>query len=257
MPDTAPTGPDDRPDDALWSRALDGDSDAFEEAVAPYQELLLRDARRKVNRSRRSGALERDDLTPEELVGETLLRAHRHRARFQNQKLSFRGWLLGLQYRMLQLLTRQEQRYHRQKAVSLDENLPPDERTNAVEEEFYEFNLPYDYETYGDIVPGSQPDDVIIYAGDEDRKRLTEDEIRYLDEADLDPSTRTVIEFHDEFELTLPEIAQIMDSSLKDAAEAVEQARVNLRQRIGSTDADDIRRDRRTDSYTGDTLPDA
>ena len=63
------------PPDA-WTRALTGDRDAFDEAIAPYQDTLLAAARRQVDVQRRIRRLSADGLTPEELVGETLVRAY-------------------------------------------------------------------------------------------------------------------------------------------------------------------------------------
>ena len=61
---------------------------------------------------------------------------------------------------------------------------------------------------------------------------------------------------HDEFEVSLPEVAQILDASLKDTAAAMNLAREGLLTRLGSTD-DAHDDDPAIDSYTGDPLPDA
>ena len=90
-----------------------------------------------------------------------------------------------------------------------------------------------------------------------------------LAEADLSPSDRAALAdaafeadvrqgviLHDEFAVSLPEVAQILDASLKDTAAHLGLAREGLRARIGSVD-DAHDDDPAVDSYTGDPLPDA
>lgn len=233
-----------------WRRALSGDRDAFEEALAPYQDDLRESAGRLLD-------VERDpvdgtptdeapvDITPEELVGETLLRAWERRHYFDGDRMSFWAWLLGLQSRSLDRYARREARYAQRKAISLDEELPTSEAHDAVEEQFYEFRQPFDVDTYEEIFAGTS-------AADEPQ----------LDEADLDrlgvaeADARRAAVLYDEFELSLPEVAQIVDASLKDTAALMNLAREGLRPRLGST-ADAHDDDPERDSYTGDPLPDA
>lgn len=264
----------DIPSPDAWRRALTGDRDAFEEAVAPHQERLMRAARRLLDVRRDETGLADDadpmdtrniatgdtarsaaDLTPEELVGETLVQAYERRASFDPEQMGFRAWLLGLQTRSLARFTRQESLYAQRKAISLDEEVPTDaEGLNAVGEQFYEFRQPFDVTTYEDIIAGSTPRDVELPEGAEDR--LSEDELAAIADADLGETARHALLLHDEFEVSLPEVAQILDTSLKEMAEEINLARANLRTRIGSTeDLSDA--DRKTDSYTGDPLPDA
>ena len=232
----------------LWRRALDGDRDAFEEALAPHRDTLLDAAQRKLSARIATGELRERVLTPEELAGETLLRAFDHRARYEPEQMSMRAWLLGIQYRTLNRLVRDERRYDTQKAISLDAPVPARDEEDAVEQDFYEFYQPFDVTTYEEMIPGSRPADVEIDAS----RSLTPDERAYLDAGGLSPEQRHLVEFHDEFELSLPEIAQIMEYSLQDTAEALGEARVHLRQYIGSTDA--VAEDEPIDSYTGEPI---
>lgn len=246
------------PDDALWQRALSGDRDAFEEAVAPLQDDLLRFARRQVNLQRRLGQLTPDDLTPEELAGEGLVAAYDRRDRFDPAQMRFHAWLFGLQHRALARILRQEARYAAQGGVSLNEEVPQnDETQDAVEEDFYEFRQPFDVTTYESLIAGSAPDDVEITldGGRHSLERLTAAERAFIAREDvgLASEPRQAILFHDEFALTLPEVAQILDYSLKDTAEALNLARTTLREQIGSAedppdDGDDV------DSYTGEPV---
>jgi hypothetical protein len=71
-------------------------------------------------------------------------------------------------------------------------------------------------------------------------------------EGRLAEHARHVALFHDEFELTLPEVAQIMNYSLQDTAESLNLARANVRERVGSTE--DLAPDDHIDSYTGEPI---
>ena len=254
-----------------WRRALTGDRDAFTEATAPHQETLLAAARRQVEVQRASGLLSADDLTPEELAGETLVRAFDGRAGYDADQMSLRAWLLGLQIRTLARLTRQEAAYDARRAISLDEVVPTGEDQDAVEEAFYEFREPFDVLTYGDLVPGAIAADAS--AVEQGTSTLTDDDDNpdgptdgrgdspvgaLTDDPDADRRARAhqAALLHDEFDLSLAEVARIFDESLKDTAENVNAARAGFRERFGS--AEDLSGDDpAVDSYTGDPLPDA
>jgi DNA-directed RNA polymerase specialized sigma24 family protein len=233
---------------ALWQRARSGDRDAFEEAVAPHRDALLRASRTAIDALRASGDLREDALHPQELVGETLVRAFDGRDRYDPRRLGLRAWLLGLQQRALRRITSDEARYHNQKAISLDEEVPFNGRYDHVEESFYEFNDPFDVTTYEELIPAQTPMDVEFHP----HGPLTEEERARLAEADISPQHRQVIELHDEFELSLSEVAQILERSLHDVAEDVGSARVHVRQWLGSTDVHDVTGDDSVDSYTGE-----
>ena len=254
----------DRPPAEAWRRALNGDADAFEEALAPYTAALREAAERQLE-------VERDvvsdeplagehvvDLTPEELVGETLLRAFDLRERFDGGRMGFRAWLLGLQTRSLARYARREDRYTSRKALSLDEELPTNEDQDAVGEQFYEFRQPFDVDTYEEIVVGGEPEDPVIGS----RKRpfgeahLSDTDREALADASFAGEIRQATVLHDEFEVSLPEVAQIIDASRKDTAAYLSLARMTLFDRLGSID-DAHDDDPAVDSYTGDPLPDA
>ena len=251
-----------------WRRALDGDRDAFNDAVAPYQDDLMAAAERQLDvqrdavddapdsQTRPSGddTGSRVDLTPEELVGETLVRAWARRDRYDADRLGFRSWLLGLQTRALSQYARQEGLYAERKMISLDEELPTGGEHDAVEESFYEFRQPFDVDTYEEIVPASAPADPSVEGYDE--AGLSETDRDLLSDATFRGAARHVTVLHDEFEVSLPEVAQIIDASLKDTAAMLNLAREGLLTRYGSVE-DDRDDDPAVDSYTGDPLPDA
>ena len=250
-----------QPPAEAWRRALDGDRDAFSEALAPYQndlhaaaERLLDIPRDPVDDTPEDDTAARVDLTPEELVGETLVRAWDRRDRYDAGAMSFRSWLLGLQTRLLSRITRTERRYSERKAISLDEELPTTDEQEAVGEDFYEFLQPFDVDTYEEIVVDTAPQDPAV-EGYDDADLSPEDRALLADATFPDaPHHATIL--HDEFDVPLPEVAQIIDASLKETAAMMNLARAGLFARLGSID-DDHDDDPRTDSYTGDPLPDA
>jgi DNA-directed RNA polymerase specialized sigma24 family protein len=238
-----------RQDGSQWRHAVAGDADAFEQAVAPYRDVLLRNARTTIQERLATGELNSADLSPEELVGETLLRAFQGRDRFHPERMELRVWLLALQRRALNRIASEETEYRDRKAISLDEEVPFREDYDAVEETFYEFGDPFDVTTYEELIPAQSPDDVEV----DTRRPLTEEEIEFLERSGLDPRLRQVVQLHDEFELELDDVAQILEQSLHDTAENISAARVHIRQWLGSRDTEEYR-DRSVDSYTGESL---
>ncbi|MBR0707985.1 RNA polymerase sigma factor [Bradyrhizobium liaoningense] len=110
-------------DTAAWARCLDGDRDAFQQVVTAHLDELFAAAQRDISYHVAVGDLGDGDLTAEELVGETFLRAWRDR-RSRPQSLGIRPWLLGLQYRVLMRIVRQEQLLRRLVSVSLEARAP-------------------------------------------------------------------------------------------------------------------------------------
>ena len=252
--------PTDSPNAETWRRALAGDRDAFNDALAPHIDTLRSAAERQleVERDPITDAPEPDqevvDLTPDELVGETMVRAWDLRERFDGDRMSFRAWLLGLQTRSLAKVTRRQDRYDRRKVVSLDERLPTGEDQDAVGEQFYEFRQPFDVDTYEEVMASTTPEDPTV-AGLEDAG-LSDDERALLSDATFRAEARQAAILHDEFEVGLSDVAQILDASLKDTAAFMNLARGGMLERFGSVD-DAHDDDPATDSYTGDPLPDA
>lgn len=249
-----PPARDDRPsfDADAWRRALSGDRDAFEAAVAPFHEGLLEAAERQVEVYTASGEMSEATLNPTELVGETLVRAFEHRDNFDADLLGFRAWLLGVQHRALARVLRQEHRYADRKAISLDDLAPSSEADDASGGSIYEFRQPFEVVTYGDLIAGSEPIDVEFDPNG--HEPLTDREQRALTASGVALDGQTAILLHDELDLTVSEVAQILDVSLHDTAETLNLARASVRQRLGSSALPEDPSDAR-DSYTGDPVP--
>ena len=189
------------------------------------------------------------------------MRAYQHRNGFNSDRLSFRAWLFGVQHRALANVMEQEDLYVGRKALSLGEQVPPNETQDAVEEALYEFRQPFEVASDADLIAGSEPIDVDFDPrGHEpltDRERTALADAGLVSDPDellLLPRRREAVILHDEFDLSISEVAQIFDSSLRDAAEALNLARATVRQRFGSEALPSYPSDAR-DSYTGDPVP--
>ena len=136
--------------DARWQASLDGDQDAFQRLLKPHVEELLTAARRDIRYHLAVGDLERDDISAEELVGDTLLRAWRDRSR-RPPSLDIRPWLLGLQFRVLTGVVRQEELRRKLLSVSLEAPAPATPEYDD-DESFWEWYQPDDALRWEDIV---------------------------------------------------------------------------------------------------------
>jgi RNA polymerase sigma-70 factor (ECF subfamily) len=211
------------------THALLGDRDAFEAAVAPHLDDLHAAAAHLLSLHQAADGSGGTDLTPEELVGETLLRAFDRRARFATTGMTLRAWLLGLQTRALAIFERQEHDYTDRKALSLDEPVPTGDETDAVEEERYEFRQPFDVLRYQDVIPGTAPMDLDIGPA----TPFDERSLGILAALDLPDEARHAVLLHDEYDLSIAEVAQILRASVQDAAGHLDAARASLREKLG------------------------
>lgn len=205
---------------ASWRRALaEGDRDAFMQEAAPFTELLLRLARHDIAYYVFEGYLHRDDLTPEEVVGESLIYAWEHRRRVP-EGLSLRAWLVSVLHRTLRGMAVQQRRYRRDKAISLDEPIPPGVLSFDTQEWFWEWYQPDVTLTWEDITPGTRPVDIEV--------PLESPEDLFA----LDENHQHVLMMHDEFDMPLSEVAFVLGRAVNETAELLDQARASLRERI-------------------------
>jgi DNA-directed RNA polymerase specialized sigma24 family protein len=208
--------------DQQWQDvAASSDEGAFRELVKPHLNRLLEAARYDLDYYVAQGTLQIDDFTPEEVVGEGLIRTWEDRAH-KPDGMSVRGWLLGNLYRTLRTMVEQEHEYDEDKAISLDEEVVlADSENQAVEEQFWDWYQPDVNLVYEDIIPATQPVDfeVPLYATRESFA--------------LPPDPRHVVIMHDEFEMDLPEVAAVLGRNLNEIASLLQEARATLYERIG------------------------
>lgn len=184
---------------------------AFDRLVAPHLDELLRAARRELRYRITLGELGRDDLSPEELVGETLLRAWNDRHR-RPALLGTRAWLLALLYRVADSIARREARFRRLAPVSLEAK-PPPEPFYDDDESFWEWYQPDEVTRWEDLVaePGQLTPDEVVDA---------EESLR-----SLAPRERLVYVLHDVHRLTPKEIAQVLGTPPEEVLRLLEKAR--------------------------------
>jgi RNA polymerase sigma-70 factor (ECF subfamily) len=184
---------------------------AFDRLVGSHLDELLRAARRELRYRIALGQLSRDDLSPEELVGETLARAWDDRHR-RPALLGTRAWLLALLHRVAESIARREMRFRRLAPVSLEAR-PPPEPFYDDDESFWEWYQPDDMTRWEDLVAEPSqltPDDVVDA---EERLRS------------LAPRERLVYVLHDVHRLTPKEIAQAVGAPPEEVLRLLEKAR--------------------------------
>ena len=197
-----------------WQAALGGDRAAFEAMVEPCLEELLQAARRERRRRIALGDFGVDDLTAEELVGETLLRAWHDRQR-RPLGLGPKAWLLALLFRVTRNLSRREARLRRMVAASLEAPVPP-EPIYDDDEEFWEWYQPDESTRWEDVVEAPVISPEGQAAADEELTRT------------LDPRTREVFLLCELHRFPLPETALALGLSVTQTARLLEEARQRL-----------------------------
>ncbi|QXD13774.1 RNA polymerase sigma factor [Rhodocaloribacter litoris] len=200
--------------ETLWQAALDGDRAAFNRLVEPHLNELLRAARRDIGYHRFMKDLLPADLTPEELVGETLVRAWYSR-REKPEAVRLRAWLLGTQHRVLQKLIEREKTNRALWAVSLEAPLPP-EPLYDDEESFWEWYQPDDITKWEDVFP----DDVPL-----PDEQLADEEA--IDRLATVP--RQALLLRDVHKLTIPEVAYALQLSVAETVTILREAREQVR----------------------------
>jgi RNA polymerase sigma-70 factor (ECF subfamily) len=200
--------------EAGWKAALRGDRAAFQATVAPHLEELLGAARRELSYRVALGNFGADDLTPEELVGEALLRAWQDRYR-RPSSLGVKVWLLALLFRVARDLARREAGLRRIPTESLEALVPP-EPIYDDDEEFWEWYQPDEMTRWEDVVeaPTMTPEEQA--ATDEELTRT------------LDPRAREIFLLCELNRVPLTEAALALGISVEEGTRLLEEARRDL-----------------------------
>ncbi len=207
--------------DDLWAKALAGDKDAFERLVEPHLEELRDAARHELTYLVSVGDLDANLLTPEELVGEVLMRAWRTRRR-KPAELGLAAWLHGLIFRVADAIVARQKQLASLPTVSLEERVP-DPPLYDDEESFYEWYQPDDLTRYEDVLPDVLPTPEQVIATVEAAPAALSSEARRM----LMLEARGV---------PLRQIAVVMGRSVRETREALVAARRTVRQ-TGQTDS--------------------
>lgn len=184
----------------------------FIEETEPYLPVLLEMAGHDLRYHEARGDIAAGELTPEEVVGEALIRANYERRR-RPPDVPLRTWLLAMQIRVLDQLLEQRERETKRWAVSLDQPIPS-------------APAPFRDDSFWDWY---QPDEVIKY---EDQLPVASDDPASLlgteYETALEPPERRAWLLHDVQGLSLEQVAIALHLSARTARELVEQARTKL-----------------------------
>ncbi len=212
--------------DRLEAILRDNDEEGFRDLVQPYVSQLLAVARQELDYYVFEGYLHKQDMVPEDVVGETLIHAW-DQLRRRPDGMSLRGWLLGVAYRTVRKLVEQQRIFRNEKAVSLDAPLPINPDNMDVQEWFWEWYQPDAKMTWEDVVPAVDPLDIEVPLYD------------VRDTLSLDPESRHVLMMHDEFDVPLEEVAIAMNRAVVETAELIDQARASLRERLAASEPTD------------------
>ena len=196
---------------ADWEAALRGDRAAFHAIVTPHLKELFEAARRELHYRVAIGDLGPDDLTPEELAGEVLIRAWQDRHR-RPPGLGTRTWLLALLFRVVEDIARREARFRNLARVSLEAPVPA-EPVYDDDESFWEWYQPDEMTRWEDVVP--------------DRSSKSPEQAAAAAEAfprSVDPRTRHVFLLAEVYRVPLPEAARALGLSLPEAARRLADA---------------------------------
>ncbi len=197
-----------------WAEALHGDRDAFNRAVDPLVPELIEAARAELRVLVAEGELPEDLASPEEVVGEVLLRAWRNRRR-RPPRVSLRAWLLAILYRVLDERVHAERRRRRlaEAARDMHPEVPPLED----EETFWQWFQPEDLPLAEPAMPEPVPDPETVAATLETRPRV------------LAPAARRALLMHRRHRLDVREIAAVLRRPVGETRELVREAARRIR----------------------------
>jgi RNA polymerase sigma-70 factor (ECF subfamily) len=199
--------------------APDGRSpqEAFRALVEPHLDELLSAAAHELDYRQALGELP-DDLSPEELVADTLARAWRDRNR-RPPLLGFRPWLLGLLLRVADALARQETKLREMVTVSL-ETRAPEPPIYDDDESFWEWYQPDELTRWEDVVPASAvPPEEVAAALERVRAQAT----RHA--PPLTHRARHLLVLTSVHRLSVPEAAGALRIPLAEASQLLDDAR--------------------------------
>lgn len=219
------TASPDAPDQPDWQQVLaEGDEDAFRRLVEPHIDSLRQLAEHDLTYYVEQDMLHERDFTPEEVIGETLIQLWGHRER-RPEALGLHAWLHGALYRTLRGMVEQQRAYRAEKALSLDEPIPPDRASYDTQEWFWDWYQPRKgLLTWEDVTPATAPVDT-------DGSIALEDQLSLLD-----PDRRLAALLHDVLDTPIPEVSVAMGRAVNEVAELVEEARASFRERLLTAD---------------------
>jgi len=201
-----------------WARAVKGDRDAFNRVVDPLVPELIETARHELACFAETGELPPGRTTPEEVVGEVMIRAWRNRRR-RLPYVPVKAWLLAILYRVLDELVREEAR--RRQLAEAARELHPEVPPLEDEEEFWEWFQPEDLPVAEPLMPEPPPDPETVTATLETHPRV------------LATTARRALTMHRRHRLQVKEIAAVLRRPAAETVEIIREAARKVRTQGG------------------------
>ncbi len=183
-----------------WAGVVDGDKATFRRLTKPLLDGLRRAARHELTYLTSVGDLDRDILTPDDLVAEILARAWRDRRR-RPESLDLKAWLHALLFRVMDAIVAKQKMLRSKEAVSLEDPVP-DQPLYDDDESFYEWYQPDELTRWEDVIPVDEPSPETIVAAIEQQR------------GGLSDLSRRVLALHDAQGIALPQVAAALRLSV-------------------------------------------
>ena len=198
-----------------WALAVKGDRDAFNRVVDPLVPELIETARHELAFFVETGELPPDLTTPEEVVGEVMIRAWRNRRR-RLPHVSVKAWLLAILYRVIDELVHEQRR--RRELAEVAREMHPEVPPLEDEEAFWEWFQPEDLPVAEPLVPEPPPDPETVTAALETRPRV------------LATAARRALVMHRRHRLEVREIAAVLRRPVAETVEIIREAARKVRE---------------------------
>ncbi|GBD42371.1 hypothetical protein HRbin39_01762 [bacterium HR39] len=198
-----------------WALAVKGDRDAFNRVVDPLVPELIEAARHELAFFVETGDLPADATTPEEVVGEVMLRAWRNRRR-RLLRVSVEAWLLAILYRVIDETVHAERR--RRELAETARDMHPEVPPLEDEDAFWEWFQPEDLPVAEPLIPEPAPDPETVTETLEARPRV------------LATTARRALMMHRRHRLAVKEIAAVLRRPVGETVEIIREAARRVRE---------------------------
>ncbi len=141
--------------DVDWKKIVEGDREAFDRLVESEMANLLESAKHEIAYYEDVGDYPPDYITPEELVGEAMIRAWEHRAK-KPKGMEPRAWLHAMLFRAADALAARRREIQSHETLPLEQKVPDAplvaDPVYDDDEEFYEWYQPDEALKWEDVI---------------------------------------------------------------------------------------------------------
>ncbi len=207
------TGPD-------WESIVSGDRKAFDAFVESEMAGLLEAARHEIAYYEDIGDFPPRYMTPEELVGEAMIRAWDHRTK-KPKGMSPRAWLYAVLFRAADRLARWRREIQSHETLSTDQKIPDDplvlDPVYDDDEEFYEWFQPDEALKWEDVIPSDvvAPEQLLAVCEGEPAR--------------LKPEERRAALLYFRLGFSMEEVCRVLGRSPEETGKLLERARDAVR----------------------------